>query len=574
MEGKLPTNGEIADAFTLLGDLLELEGAVRHRVLAYRRGAARVRSAPGSVAEMALAGRATDLPDIGATLQAKIVELAQTGTISALEKARARTPEGLVRVARLEGLGPKRALAVWTALGVTDIDSLRAAVEAGRLGEVPGMGPATIAQVTAQLADPAAGEAGAERVSLGLALPQAEALAAELRAVPGVHRVEVAGSLRRGRETVHDADIVVAADDPAAVAAALEASPMVAMSAGGGDQRRAVMTHPGLRIEVAVAPPERFGNLLQHATGSARHNVRLRELALRRGLSMSEHGLTAADGTVTVQADEAEVYAALGLAWIPPELREDRDELVAAAEGRVPRLVERADILGEIHVHSDWSDGRVDMATMAAAARDRGYRYIGIADHSQSLAMTRGLTPDRVKRQWEAIDALNAGIDGITVLKCTEVDILADGRLDFDDDLLAGFDLVVASLHSGLRAGGAEGTARVLAAVEHPHVDAIGHPRGRMMGRRDGLPLDIEAIAERAAATGTLLEINGQPRRLDLDSDLARTALAAGARLLLSSDAHGPEDLWFLDLALRVARRAGARPEDVANTRPPADWRA
>lgn len=570
MEGKSPTNGEIADAFTLLGDLLELEGAVRHRVLAYRRGAARVRSAPASVAEMALRGRATDLPDIGATLQAKIVELAETGVISALETARERTPEGLVRIARLEGIGPKRAVALWRELGVTDIDGLRAAAAAaGRLRAVAGMGPATEAQIVAQLASPDAGSGGAERMSMGLALPQAEALAAELRTVPGVTRVEVAGSLRRGRETVHDADVVVAATDPAAVAAALEASPLTAMSAGGGDLRRAVMTHPGLRIEVSIAPPERFGNLLQHATGSARHNVRLRELALRRGVSMSEHGFTGPDGTVTVHATEEEVYAALGLAWIPPELREDRDELEVAARGEVPRLVERGDILGEIHMHTDWSDGRADMATMVLAARDRGYRYIGVADHSQSLAMTRGLTPDRVRRQWEAVDELNARVDGITVLKCTEVDILADGRLDFDDDLLEGFDLVVASLHSGLRASGDEGTARVLAAIEHPHVDAIGHPRGRMMGRRDGLALDIAAIAERAAATGTWLEINGQPRRLDLDSDLARVALAAGARLLLSSDAHGPDELEYLDLALRVARRAGARPEDVANTRMP-----
>jgi DNA polymerase (family 10) len=300
----------------------------------------------------------------------------------------------------------------------------------------------------------------------------------------------------------------------------------------------------------------------------------LRELALKRGLSMSEHGLTDAEGVVAVHADEDAVYAALGLAWIPPELREDRDELTVAATGTVPRLVERGDILGEIHMHTDWSDGRADMATMVAAARDRGYRFIGVADHSRSLAMARGLTPDRVRRQWEAIDALNATLEGITVLKCTEVDVLADGRLDFEDDLLAGFDLVVASLHSGLRAPGAEGTARVLAAIDNPHVTAIGHPTGRMLGRRDGLALDIERIAERAAATGTLLEVNGQPRRLDLDSDMARVALAAGARLLLSSDAHHPDELGYLDLALRVARRAGAGPQDVANTLPPGAWRA
>ncbi|MFN8109049.1 MAG: helix-hairpin-helix domain-containing protein [Thermoleophilia bacterium] len=571
MPDDLPANASVADAFDLLGDLLELEGAVRHRVLAYRRGASRVRGATRSVAAMALEGRATDLPDIGATLQAKIVELATTGRIEALEKARARVPEGLVAVARLEGLGPKRALTLWRELGVTDMAQLEAAARDGRLAGVPGVGPATVTAVLAQLDAPST--PAERRVSLGVALPQAQLLAAFLQELPGVHRVEVAGSLRRGRETVHDADVVVAADDGPAVLARLADCPLVASVAGGGDVRAAVVTQPGLRIEVAVSPPERFGNLLQHATGSAAHNVRLQELALRAGLSMSEYGLTDRDGHVVRHAGEEDVYAALGLAWIPPELREDRDELARAATGPFAPLVEYGAILGDLHVHSDWSDGRADMATMAAAARARGYAYLGFADHSPALAMARGLRPDRVRRQWEAIDELNARMDGITLLKCTEVDILADGRLDHDDELLAGSDFVVASLHSGLGASGRDGTARVLAAIDNPHVDAIGHPTGRRMGRREGVPLDIERIAERAAATGTLLEINGQPARLDLDSDMARVALAAGVRLLVSSDAHAPEELWFQELAVRVARRAGAEAGDVANTRAAGRWR-
>lgn len=568
-----PSNRDIADALETLGALLELEGAVRHRVLAYRRGAARIRATRESVADMAREGRATDLPDIGTTLQSKILEFADTGTLAALERARARTPEGLVAVARLEGIGPKRALALRDHLGVTDLDGLRAAVAEGRVTGVPGMGERTARALAEQLAR--GPEALAPRMSVGIALPAAEALAAELSTLPGVDRVVVAGSLRRGRETVKDADLVVCATEPSVVLDALDASRLVSEPLGGGDVRRAVMTHVGLRVEVAVAPPERFGNLLQHATGSAAHNVRLRERARGMGLSMSEYGVTETDGTVRVAATESEVYATLGLRWIPPELREDRGEIEAAATASPPRLVALEDLRGDVHVHTDASDGTVSLEGMAAAARARGYAYLGVADHSRNLAMASGLTRDRVLRQWEAIDALNATFtDGFRVLKCTEMDILADGRLDFDDELLAGFDVVVASLHSGLGRPAAEVTARTLAAVDSPHVDAIGHPTGRMLGRRPGAALDLEAVVERAAATGTLLEINSQPRRLDLDSDAARLALAAGVRLLISSDAHSVEALDYLRFGVLVARRAGARPEDVANTGAPDALRA
>lgn len=552
---------------------MELEGAVRHRVLAYRRGAARIRSTRESVAALARAGRATDLPDIGTTLQAKILEYADTGALASLEKARARTPEGLIQVARLEGIGPKRAMALHERLGVTDLEGLRAAVADGRVADVPGMGERTAQALAEQLAR--GPEALAPRMSLGIALPAAEELAAELEQLPGVVRVMVAGSLRRGRETVKDADLVVCADDPTAVLDALADSPLVSEPLSGGDVRRAVMTHIGLRVEVAVAPTERFGNLLQHATGSAAHNVRLRERARAMGLSMSEYGLLDAGGTVRTAATEPEVYAALGLHWIPPELREDRGEVDAAAGAAPAELVTLADLRGDVHVHTDWSDGTVSLEGMVAAARARGYAWLGIADHSRNLAMASGLTRERVLRQWEAVDALNATFDDdFRVLKCTEMDILADGRLDFDDDLLAGFDVVVASLHSGLARPAAEVTARLLAAIDSPHVDAIGHPTGRMLGRRPGAAVDLEAVVARAAATGTLLEINSQPRRLDLDSDAARLALEAGVRLLISSDAHSVEALDYLRFGVAVARRAGARPADVANTGAPDALRA
>lgn len=569
--GDLPTNADIADRFALLGDLLEIEGAVRHRVLAYRRAAARVRSTPVSVAEMALAGRATDLPDIGATLQSKIVELARTGTIAALDAIRERVPEGLAAIAGLEGIGPKRAVALWRDLAVADLDQLAEAVAAGRLGDVSGFGPATRDRLTEQLAQRAArGGDHVERVPLGRALPLAEEVAAALRAaVPGA-RVEVAGSLRRGRESVHDIDIVAATGRPADLQDALAAHPAVERVLSRGDAAMAVATHLGVRIEMAIGPPESFGNLLQHATGSASHNVRLRELAVRRGLSVSQHGIAGPEATVTA-ADEEEVYAALGLAPIPPELREDAGEIEAAQRGPLPRLVALSDIRGELHSHTTWSDGTLGVTAMVEAARAVGYGYLAISDHSRSLAMAGGLDPDRVRRQWEEIDEENARRSDITVLKATEVDILADGRIDFDDELLAGFDWVTASVHSALTQDAERITRRVLAAIESPFVDAIGHPTGRMLGRREPAPVDIDRLAEAAARTGTLLEINGQPRRLDLDSAMARRALAAGARLTIGADAHSAEALGYMRFGVLVARRAGARPEQVANT---AEWPA
>jgi DNA polymerase (family 10) len=317
---------------------------------------------------------------------------------------------------------------------------------------------------------------------------------------------------------------------------------------------------------VAVAPAASFGNLLQHATGSAAHNVRLREMAVRRGLSVSQHGIAGEDGTAT-HADEQGVYAALGLAWIPPELREDSGEIEAAAQGLLPELVTRDDLKGELHSHTTWSDGTLSVPQMVEAARRRGYRYLAISDHSQSLAMAGGLDRERVHRQWEEIREVDARHDDIAVLRATEVDILADGRIDFDDELLAGFDWVTASMHSALAQPAAKITARVLAAVESPFVDTIGHPTGRMMGRRGHAAVDIGRLAEAAARSGTFLEINGQPRRLDLDGAMARRALAAGATLTIGADAHSEEALDYIRFGVLTARRAGARAADVANAR-------
>ena len=362
---------------------------------------------------------------------------------------------------------------------------------------------------------------------------------------------------------------MVATDDPAAVLAHLAASPLVDEVAAAGPAKVAVISNRGLRVEVTCGPPGRFGNLLQHATGSAAHNTRLRERAKRMGYSLSEHGWTGPDGEDGAPDEEA-VYALLGLRTPDPEIREDRGETERGlGDAPFPELVTGADLAGQVHVHTTWSDGRETLPHMVEAARALGYRYLGVSDHSQSLALTRGLTPDRVRRQWDEIDALNDGFgDGFRVLKCTEMDILADGGLDFEDDLLEGFDLVIASVHQGVSAGGDAVTRRLLRAIESPHVDVIGHPTGRKRPRREGASIDIDAVAEAAARTGTILEINGQPPRQDLDSDMARRALEAGVRLLVSSDAHSPAELGYVSYGIRIARRAGATAADVANCAP------
>lgn len=557
----LPTNPEIAADLELLGDLLELDGAVRHRVLAYRRGAARVRSTGASVAELAMAGKAIELPDIGKTLQDKIVERTTTGTMAALERAKEAVPEGLVGIARLPGLGPKRALAIWKELGATTVSEVADLAREGRLREASGIGAGLERAVVEAIDAPPETD---DRIPLGRALPVAEDIVQALRATGA--RAELAGSLRRGRETCHDLDIVVATERPAEIVEALRAHPAIAGDVSHSHVRAGAATHVGVPLEVLMGPPPRFGNLWQHASGSRGHNVRLRELAVGRGLSLSEHGIDGPDGHAEHPTEEG-VYAALDLAWIPPELREDLGEIDLAAQGRLPDLIEAADVRGDLHAHTDWSDGADTIEAMADAAVARGYEYLAISDHSGSLAMAGGLDPGRVREQWLAIGRAQESV-GVRLLRATEVDILADGALDHPDDLLMELDWVTASVHSSFRASKERMTRRLVAAIENPLVDAIGHPTGRMLGRRPHAEVDVPAVVAAAARTGTALEINGQPRRLDLDDRMAREALAAGVRLVIGSDAHATSSLDFMRYGVLVARRAGATRADIANCLP------
>ena len=559
-----PTNQDIASAFQLLGDLLAIDGADRHRILAYHRGAARVRATSESVAAMASAGRAVELAGIGTTLQAKMVELVDTGQIAALQTLTGRLPAGLADIAHLEGIGPKRARAIYDALGISSLDALVAAAADGSLSTVAGIGPKLVAAVTERAA---AGTMAAEkpRMLASQARTLAEELVAGLGTVPGTDRIVIAGSLRRGRETIGDIDLIASTTDPGPLLTAFAELPAVASVVVHGALVCAVMTQTGMRAELRTASPEHFGNLLQHATGSAAHNIRLREAAVKRGASISELAITEADGSTVSFAEEDDFYRHLGLPVIPPELREDVGEL----SGQIPTLVEVADIRGDLHMHTDWSDGRATLGQMVAAAEARGYAYIAITDHSHGLAMVGGLTPERVKRQWDAIDEANAKT-ALTILKGVELEILSDGRLDFDDELLAGFDVVVASIHSGFQQSPERITQRLLAAIENPHVDIMGHPTGRRIGRRPPLEFDIDHVFERAAATGTLLEINGQAERQDLSDQLARRALGMGCRLVVSSDAHVPEGLMAIERAVTIARRAGAEAKHIANV--VTDW--
>ncbi len=555
----LPRNGDVADQLELLADLSELLGEDAFRVTAYRRAATRIRETPASVAELALAGRAKELPGIGRTIEEKIVEVVERGEMSALTKRREQVPPGLVAFLRLPGLGPKTAARIWRELGVTTLDELRQAAEAERLRALPGLGARSEERILAALRKGAGDDAPA-RTPLGVGLPAVLEAVETLRAHPAALRVSEAGSVRRRRETFRDLDLIATASDPAALTAAFVQLPFVAEVVAHGDTKATVVSGNGLRFDLRVVPPESYGNLLQHFTGSKEHNVALREEAVRRGFSVSEYGVTTvATGEVFATEDEAEVYAHLGYQFIPPELRENAGELQAAREGRLPRLVELGDLRGDLHAHSSWSaDGKSTLEEMALAARERGYDYLAVTDHSHYLR------DGRLERQAEEIAALNERLAPFRLLRGIEVNIRADGSLDVSDDVLAGLEWVVASLHTSFDRSPTE---RILAAVENPHVDCIGHLTGRRLSRRPGADVDVERVVERAAATGTALEIDAQPDRLDLRDVHARLAGEAGVPVCVDSDAHSVSALAYVDYGVTVARRAWLTREQVLNTR-------
>jgi DNA polymerase (family X) len=559
-------NGEIAEAFEELASLYELDGAVVYRVVAYRNAAKAIREAGVSVADLAKQGRAEELAGVGRTIAEKIDALLETGSIPSADKLKQRIPAGLVEVTRIPGLGPKRAKLLHDQLGVSSIEDLRRAAESGQLKDVRGFGTKAEENVLAAFAAGADGGPKA-RMILSKALPVGEELVAALREHPAAIRVDLAGSARRLADTVKDLDIVAASSDPAALASAFTKLAAIDTVSTFGEAGAKAVTHSGLSVDLRIVPEEAFGNLLQHFTGSGRHNEALRTEAVRRGLHVSEYGIADDEsGESEAFTTEEAVYERLGMQYIPPELRENRGELEAARAGRLPELIELGDIRGDLHMHTTLSDGHASVEEMAGAARELGYEYIAITDHSASHGFGDDVQPDALLRRLEEIRSLPDL--GITVLAGTETNVLPDGSLDYADDVLEQLDWVIASLHTSFRLSEKNQTARMLSAMNHPLVDTIGHPTGRLLERREPYALDLDRVIAGAVETGTFLEINANPDRRDLNDVYARAAAEAGVTLLIDSDAHWPETLRNMRYGVATARRAWLTRDNVGNTRP------
>jgi DNA polymerase (family 10) len=562
------TNAEIAAALDELGVLYELDGAVRYRVLAYSTAANAIRESPVSVAELARNGQATEVPGVGKTLAEKIVALLDTGEIPAAVKLKAKFPPTLIEVTRVPGLGAKTARRLYDELGITSMEELKAAAETEQVREVKGLGPKAEEKLLAALERLGEPGEGPGRLLLSKVRPIAAELAQALREHPAAKRVEVAGSVRRWAETCKDIDLIATAEEPQALAEHLAEHPLIAASGTPGANGVRAQTHNGISVDLRIVAPEAFGNLLQHFTGSQAHNIQLREDAVSRGLSVSEHGITDVEsGEVELCESEERVYERLGYAYIEPELREGRGELKAAREGKLPELIELADMRGDLHSHTTLSDGRNSVAEMAEAARERGYDYLAITDHSASHGFGDHVTPERLWERIEEIAEWNKGQRGFQLLSGSEINIGLDGSLDYPDDLVEALDWVVASVHTSFSIDERAMTERVIAAIENPRVNCIGHLTGRLIGRREPYGIDVEAVAEAAARTGTMLEINGNPNRRDLSDRHARLAADAGVTIVLNTDAHGVDTLNNMEYAVATARRAWLTAADVANTR-------
>lgn len=557
------SNDAVARMLTEYADLLAISGGPAFKVRAYEKAARAVEGYPVDVTDLDAKGLA-EIPGVGSHIARKVREFLDTGSVAELAELRSRVPAGLRTLLTIPGLGPRRARQVYDELGITSPEQLLAALHDQRLRELRGWG----AKSEENLADAVrqAHSAG-ERVQLGIALELAGQLLERLTALPEVRRATYAGSLRRMRDTVGDVDLLVASEEPETVMSAVVALPVVRRVLAHGPARTSVVTATGIQVDVRVVAPPVWGAALLYFTGSKAHNIQIRELAVRAGLKLSEYGLFEADtGRLVVAETEEEVYARLGLPWIPPVLREGAGEVEAALDGSLPDLVELTDIRGDLHTHTDLTDGVATLDEMVAAARNRGYEYYAITDHAPLLAMQR-MTTAKALEQRRRIREL-AGQTGLALLHGTELNIQPDGSLDWDNDVLAGFDIVVASVHSQFRQSRDAMTARLLRAIENPFVHIIGHPTARMIGSRPPIDVDSDAVFRAAARTGTALEINSSPGRLDLSGELVRRARHAGVRFAVSTDAHAVGHLDHLRFGVATAQRGWASPADVINTYP------
>jgi len=558
------SNQELADIFETIANLLEIKGEVIYKILAYRKASDSLRDYGGNVYTVWQEGKLTDIPGIGKAISEKIDELYTTGNLEFLDQLSAEVPPSLAELLQVPDLGPKKVALFWKELGITDLAGLEAAARAGELQKLPGMGQKSEAKIIAGIE---ALSRRTTRTPLWKAWPAAEELLTKLREIPGVERAVAGGSLRRMKETVGDLDLLVAAEDSAPVMEAFTNLPEVLQVIGSGKTKSSVEFNNGLRAQLWVHPPERFGTALQYATGSKDHNVRLRELALKKGLSLSEHSFARDDESEILCATEEEVYEVLGLPYIPPEAREDRGEVQAALAGQLPNFIELSDVQADLHTHSTWSDGKVPIKEMAIAAKERGYKVLAVTDHSPSLGITQGVTIEDFKDQRAEIDRVQKELgDSILILQGSEVEIKADGTLDYPDEVLAELDIVFASLHVSLRQPREKVTQRLLNAIQNPHVDVIGHPTGRLIPDREGADLDMEAVFAAAVESGVAMEISAHPERLDLNDIHARQAIELGIPLSINTDAHSPGELDLMHFGIATARRGWVEAKHVINT--------
>ncbi len=561
-------NREVIDIFNKVADMLSIRGDQIHRILAYRKAAESIDALGRDINVVYAEGKLTDIPGIGETLAAKIEEMLTTGRLEFYDKLAQEIPPSLVDLLRVEGLGPKRVKQVYDTLGITTLDALATAAREGKLRDLPGMGQKSEAKIIAGIE--ALSRHGDDRVSVGVAWPIAQHMLAALAEVPGVTRTAVGGSLRRMRDTIGDIDLLVAADDPGPVMDRFAQLENVETVNARGPSKSHVTLFNGLGVDLRVLPAERWGTLLSYFTGSKAHNVRLREMALSKGLSLNEHAFTPADGGPEILCEtEEDVYRVLGLPFIPPRLREDRGEVEAALAGKLPRLVELDELRSDLHVHTTWSDGRLSILEMAQAAQARGLKAIVITDHSVSLGVANGLSIERLRQQAAEVRAADEAMGpDFRVLHGTEMEIRADGALDYPDDVLAELDIVIASLHTGLGQAREQVTQRLLNAIRNPHVDIIGHPTGRLLPDRAGADLDMDAVLQAAADTGTILEINANPARLDLRDVHVQRAMERGVLLAINTDAHHSDDFDLRHYGLATAQRGWATADAVVNTWP------
>lgn len=566
------TNQEIADIFNNIADMLEIQGENRFKFLSYRRAGETLGELPRDLQAYVDDGTLTDIPGIGKAISDKIKELLETNKLEFYEKLRAQVPESLLEIKAINGVGPKKAKLFWDELGITTVTDLQKAASEGKLRDLAGMGAKSEQKIIDSIQ---ALSRNRGRTPIGNAKQAADAILAELVALPQVEEAVIAGSIRRGRTTIGDVDILAVSDEAEPIMEHFVSMSRVERILGQGPTKSSIELRTGLQVDLRVLPRERFGTALQYFTGSKDHNVKIREIALNKGFSLNEHALRPIDDAGNMLDEshyvycgtEEDVYEKIGLPWIAPELREDQGEIEAAIEGKLPNLITAEDILSDLHMHTTWSDGTLSIREMAEAARERGKTHIVITDHSKRSVVANGLDAARLLEQQAEVRAVDTEMgEDFHVLHGVEMDILEDGRMDLPDDVLAQLDFVVASLHFGLTQDRATITMRLLNAINNPHVDCIGHMTGRLIGSRPSADVDFDAVFEAALKTDTVLEINANPARLDLDSQYARRAQQLGIKLAINTDAHSTKMMDMLPYGILTARRAWVEPTHVINT--------